>query len=125
MRRKPCIGFCFRDAYEAFCGHMNDMEVVEEYGDRFMHNWLHTWDDGGRMLLRCRKCHGFILAQYSEYHGMAYDDYYLDYFPVSGPEEAHELNEKFDGHAIEAEFPGRWLACDPCRAPRWRCGPVE
>ena len=120
MRKKPCIGFCIADAFEAFCWHMDQTDVVEEYGDRYLHNWLHTWDDGGRRLLRCRKCGGYILCQYSEYHGMDYDDYYLDYFPVSGAEEAHILNEKYDGYAIEKEYPGRWLICDPGRAPQWR-----
>ena len=117
MKRRPCIGFYMDDAFEAY-KHM-ETEVVEEYGDRVGPNWLHTWDEGGRRLLRCKKCGGFILYQFSELLSMEDDDYFSDYFPVSGPDEAKMLNEKYDGYAIEAEFPERWLICDPCKAPHW------
>lgn len=117
MEGKPCIGFSMENAVEAY-KHM-ETEAVEEYGDHFNNNWLHTWDDGERVLLRCKNCGGYILCQTSEYHGMEDDDYYADYFPVSGSDEAHKLNEQFDGDAIETDFPGRWLICDPCRTPHW------
>ena len=117
MEGWPCIGFAMEKPDKAY-SHM-DTEVVEEYGDSCGNNWLHTWSEGGRRLLRCKKCGGYILYQLSELHGMEYDDYYADYFPVSGPEEARELNEKYDGYSIETEFPRRWLICDPGRTPRW------
>lgn len=94
-------------------------EIIEEYGDRFELNWLHTWDEGGRKLLKCKRCGGFILCQFSELHSMEDDDYFLDYFPVSSPEEARNLNAKYDGYAIESDFPDRWLICDPCKPPHW------
>ena len=37
------------------------------------------------------------------------DDYYSDFFPVSSPEEADELNRRYDGYAIERAFPRRYL----------------
>lgn len=118
MKNKPCIGFYMEDAFEAYYKHM-DPEVVEEYGDKAGQNWLHTWDEGGRTLLRCKRCGGYMLRQYSELHSIEDDDYYSDFFPVTGPEEARSLNEKYDGYTIETDFPGRWLICDPCKAPRW------
>lgn len=117
MKKGACIGFRMDDAVKAY-RHM-DVEVVEEYGDKSGLHWLHTWDDGGRKLLRCRNCGGYILCQVSELKGIEFDDYYADFFPVSGPAEARNLNEEYDGYAIEAEFLGRWLICDPCRVPRW------
>ncbi len=117
MNKRPCIGFYMEDAFEAY-QHMGT-EVIEEYGDRVGHNWLHTWDEGGRKLLRCRKCGGYILCQFSELHSMEDEDYYSDSFQVSGPEEARNLNRMYDGYKIETDFPGRWLICDPCKAPLW------
>lgn len=112
---KPCIGFSMDDAAEAF-EHM-DKEIVKDYGDTWGKNILHTWDDGHRVLLRCKRCGGYMLLQLSEFHGMGDDDYYADYFPVSGPREAEELNEKYDGEEIEESFPGRWMIADA--RPHW------
>ena len=119
MDGKACIGFDLEDPSEAFYRHM-DPETVVEYGDVYELKQLHVWHDGGRQLLRCRKCGGYILCQYSEYHGMEEgDDYSREFFPVSGPEEAREINEKLDGYEIISRFPRRWLSCDPGRTPYW------
>ncbi len=99
MKQRLCIGFYMDDAFEAY-KHM-ETEVVEEYGDRVGHNWLHTWDEGGRKLLRCKNCGGYILYQFSELLSMEDDDYFSDYFPLSGPDEANMLNEKYDGYAMD------------------------
>ena len=106
---RPCIAFAMDTAEEAW-EHMS-FEVVEEYGDWMYGHSLHTWDRGERTLFRCRKCGGYVLYQYSEYSDPISCDEscYDDYFPVSGPEEADELNRKYDGFAIEREFPGRYL----------------
>ncbi len=113
---KPCIGFSMDDAEEAY-KHMDDRERVKDYGDMSGKNILHTWDDGSRVLMRCKRCGGYILLQLSEFHGMEDDSYYADYFPVSGPCEARWINEKFDGERIEKEFPCRWMIVDG--KPHW------
>lgn len=103
----PCAAFAMKDAQAAY-EHLSDYKVVQHYGDGKQGHWFHTWDDGYRHLGICPKCHGFILVQRSEYHGEE-DSYYGDYFPVSGPAEADEVNKKYDGWEIEEHFPGRYL----------------
>ena len=103
----PCAAFAMTDAQAAY-EHLSDYKVVQHYGDGKQGHWFHTWDDGYRHLGVCPKCHGFILVQRSEYHGEE-DSYYGDYFPVSGPAEADEVNKKYDGWEIEEHFPGRYL----------------
>ena len=112
---KPCVGFSMEEAKEAY-EHM-DRELVRDYGDIYGNNILHTWDDGWRTLMRCKKCGGYILLQVSEFHGMDDDSYYVDYFPVAGPAEAQEINEKYNGEKIEEEFPQKWLIADG--HPHW------
>ena len=67
--------------------------------------------------MRCKKCGGYILLQVSEFHGMDDDSYYVDYFPVAGPTEARDINERYNGEKIEEEFPLRWLIADGY--PHW------
>ena len=107
MKTHGCVGFLTENAAEAW-EHIGDYEVVERYGDMCGDIVLHTWDDGERFLGKCRRCGGYILIQKSEYHAFD-DDIYVDYFPVSGPEEAHELNRRYSGYMIENSFPGRYL----------------
>ena len=107
---RACIGFEMDNAEEARI-HM-DFEIIENYGDEAYGHILHTWDDGERMLARCRKCGGYILIQKSEFHSFSddgADSYYTDYFPVNGTEEVDELNRKYDGFALETSFPVRFL----------------
>lgn len=107
---KPCIAFSMDDAKKAY-QHM-ERERVKDYGSICGKNILHTWDDGSRTLMRCKKCGGYILLQISEFHGMEDDVYYADFFPVSGPKEAQMINEQYDGERIEKEFPHRWMIAD-------------
>ncbi len=92
----------------------DDFELVEFYGDCYKDahgkviHWLHTWDDGYRSLIRCKKCNALILQQNSEFHG-AHDSYYIDLFPVESRAEAEALNASMDGFAIEQNFQGIWL----------------
>ena len=103
-----CIGFTMKDVAAAY-EHM-EFELVEAYGDSAYGHYLHTWDDGGRSLFRCRNCGGYVLAQKSEYHGLSDDDsYYRDYFPVDSPQEADELNRKYNGFEIENRFPEKYI----------------
>ena len=112
---KPCIAFSMDDAEKAY-QHM-DREQVKDYGSSCGKNILHTWDDGSRVLMRCKNCGGYILLQMSEFHGMEDDAYYADYFPVSGPKEAQMINEQYDGDTIEEKFPHRWMIADG--HPHW------
>ena len=106
---KACIAFGMKDPNEAFA-HMKTRRV-ENYGDYAYGHYLHTWDEGERFLLKCEACGGYVLLQKSEYHSFSdtADSYYSDWFPVESPEEADELNRKYDGFKIEQEFPGRYL----------------
>ena len=95
-----------RKAYEHIDKHA---VVVDSYGSSAFGHDLYVWDEGYRDLLYCPVCDAYILKQKSEYHGMEDDDYYSDYFPVSGSKEAAELNLYLDGYAIEQKFPRRYL----------------
>ena len=103
----PCTAFDIEDAGEAW-RHMKHYTIVQNFGDVYNGKNLFCFDEGGRYLARCKKCGGYILVQKSEFHGEE-DDYYADYFPVSGLEECVELNEKYDGFQIEESFPRRYL----------------
>ena len=107
---KACIGFEFDDAQQAW-DHMQ-FEIIKDYGDYAYGHCLHTWDDGKRMLAKCKACGGYVLIQKSEFHAfsdMSSDSYYSGFFPVESAEDAEELNRKFDGFSIEREFPSRYL----------------
>ena len=113
---KACIGFKMKDAVEAY-KHM-ELELVEEYGGYAYGHYLYTWDEGERHLCRCKKCGGYVLVQNSEFHSMTGNDsYYRDYFPVGSPEEADELNRKYDGFQIEYDSGIRFLI--PNSRPHW------
>ena len=105
----PCIAFKFEDPREAY-EHMK-YEVVEDYGCEAYGHYLYTWDDGYRILAKCKNCRGYILVQSSEFHSFtdSGDSYYTDWFPVSSPREADEFNRKYDGFQIESEFNDRYL----------------
>lgn len=104
-----CIAFAMEEAKCAYKHIDENWETVTRYGDAAYGHELYVWDDGCRILGRCRECGAFILKQVSEYHGMEDDDYYVDYFPVADPEEADRLNRQYDGFAIERAFPHRYL----------------
>jgi len=104
---KECIAFKEHDVVKAW-NHM-DYDVVADYGDYAYGHYLHCWDDGKRFLAKCRNCGGYILIQKSEYHGMRDDDYYTDYFPVEGAEDAETFNRRYDGFAMEQNFTERYI----------------
>ena len=106
--RKMCEAFQMQDPVEAF-QHLK-LRTVENYGGSAYGHSLYTWDRGERWLGQCT-CGGYVLVQESEYNSPNWseEDDYVDYFPVSGPEEADELNRKYDGFSIEREFSGRIL----------------
>ena len=106
----PCIGLEMEYAVDAFDHFSGNLEVVQDYGWSCGNNLLHAWDEGGRVLFRCKACGGYVLKQSSEFHGFSGDDdLYTDYFPMSGPEEAEELNRTLDGTVIEREFEGNYI----------------
>ncbi len=104
---KECIAFHFDDVKEAR-EHM-DLEIIQDFGSFAYGHALYCWDDGHRYLARCRRCGGYVLVQSSEFHGAIDDDYYTDYFPVCGLDEADKLNRLYSGFAIEASFEKRYL----------------
>lgn len=104
-----CCLFQYATAEEA--AQNRDFEVLENYGDIYFDSngnavhFLHTWDDGYRLLVRCKRCGALFLLQRSEFHGIE-DSYYTDYFAVADREEALKLNASYDGFTIEQEFTG-------------------
>lgn len=110
-----CQAFDFEDAEEAW-EHMS-LEILRDYGDFAYGHSLHTWDDGKRMLARCKTCGGFILIQKSEFHSFSDgdDSYYTDYFPVEDEKEADKFNKMYSGFDIEKAFPERYLCMTDLR----------
>ena len=86
-------------------------EVVEKYDNDEYDHPLYTWDDGYRILGKCKECNQLILLQRSEYHDFTNgeDSLYSDYFAVSSPEEADDLNKKYNGFDIEFKCNKKWL----------------
>ncbi len=105
-----CIGLDMRDPVEAWKHIYEDQERVVDYGDNAYGHPLYSWDNGGRALLYCKVCGGYVLLQKSVYYGYDNDDRYCrDYFPVESPQEADELNRKYNGINIELNYPDRYL----------------
>jgi hypothetical protein len=116
---RQCCLFSYSNANKAV--KKMDFEIVEEYGDVFLDkmgtvvHFLHTWDDGHRTLIRCKKCGALFLRQCSEFHNMcddSGDSHYTCWFPVACREEALIYNEKYSGLDLEREYSGVWI---------WRC----
>ncbi|MBQ9154753.1 MAG: hypothetical protein IJ130_13205 [Solobacterium sp.] len=111
---KRCEAFAMQDAVQAW-KHIQP-EIIRRYGDDAYGHALHTWDEGGRMLIRCRRCGGLLLVQKSEFHSYMDDDsYYTDWFPVDNEQDADQLNRMYDGFAIERQFPERFLCMTDLR----------
>ena len=55
-----CVGFEMENVKDAFEHFYGKWDWIESYGDSAYGHYLHTWDDGERALLRCRKCGGLI-----------------------------------------------------------------
>ena len=118
---RPCIAFAMRDPKMAYEHLQTGSVPVIQYGSTFDGKPIHTCDDGERTLCRCKLCGGYFLVQDSERRDFSTgnDEYFTDFFPVSGPEDAEMLNRKFDGYQIEFGFPGKYLAQDNTSAPHW------
>lgn len=103
---KKCIAFQMKDAKKAL-KHIN--ENIEIINDRNNYKYpLYTWDNGYRILMKCKKCGALILLQSSEFHSFNDEDsFYQSYFPVSSFEEANELNRKYD---LKKEFNREYLS---------------
>ena len=97
------VGLChiygIEDAGEAH--KQLEVECVKSYGDETtlpdgtLLHYNSVWDDGYRVLLRCKHCGGLLLKQTSTYTSMSYDDsdgHYTDYLPAWSEEEADLLN---------------------------------
>ncbi len=119
---KACIAFNMEDVAAALAHIHRSFEMQIDYGDRAYGHCLQPWDEGGRCLFWCKACGGYLLRQESEFHSFCGDDsYYVDYYPVSGPEEADQLNRMYDGGTLELCFSKRYLSSTNGRW-RWRKG---
>ncbi len=114
MNRYPCHIYEIPEGKDAIAA--LKVERVKDYGDcvhlddgTVLH-WNYTWDDGGRMLLRCRECGALLLLQSSEYHSFSDspDGYYSDWIPAATEEEADLLNILLDVLELE-DYPCRHL----------------
>ncbi len=85
----------------------NNLKFVRNYGSRCNGHDLHTWDEGGRTLLRCSKCGCYVMEQYSEIHMP--DSTYIDYFPVRDEKHAEEVNERYNGWTLETDYPYKMI----------------
>ncbi len=93
-----CHIYGIEDAKEAY--KQLEVEYVKSYGDETrlpdgtLLHYNSVWDDGYRVLLRCKHCGGLLLKQVSKYESMSddVDGYYEDYIPVWSEEEAELLN---------------------------------
>lgn len=107
-----CVAFEMVDPKDALEHIQNNIEYIKKYVEEDYPHPLYTWDDGYRVLGKCKKCGAYILLQSSEYH--AFDDggdsYYKDYFPVENEEDAEELNRNYNGVTIERDLDRIWLA---------------
>lgn len=111
-KRELCCIFSFPDADTA--ARNFDFEIVENYGDAYRDSrgkvvhYLHTWDDGNRTLIRCRRCGALFLRQDSEYHDMCHgnDAYYTTLVPVKSRDKALAYNKKYNGDALENKCGG-------------------
>ncbi len=88
-----------------------DLEFLEDFGDTYYNeagevvHYLHTWDEGRRILAVCRKCGELVLRQSSEFHSYE-DSYYESLFPVDSREEALYLNKTYGGYDLEMKYSG-------------------
>ena len=108
---KPCVGFFLVNPLAAYEHMTRSINRLADYGSFQYGHSLHTWDDGERFLAKCGRCGGYILIQSSEFHSFtdSDDSFFTDFFPVSSPEEAEELNRRYDGFQIERDFGKRFL----------------
>nr|MCR4876205.1 hypothetical protein [Clostridiales bacterium] len=100
-----------KEAYESF-----EAERIKEYGDdvsledgTVLHQ-NYMWDDGGRTLVRCKKCGGLLIVQSSLYESFSDspDGRYTDWIPAASEEEADLLNILYGARDME-DFPCRHL----------------
>ncbi len=102
-----CCIFEFENIEEAIKS--MDFEFIKGYEDKFINkdgsikHYLHTWDDGERRLIRCKRCGAYFLRQDSEFHGFDDSDY-MDWFQVESPNAAEKLNEMLNGWEIERKY---------------------
>ena len=123
MERKktcyPCHIWGIEDAEEA--GKARKTELVRDYGqdiwleDGTLLNYVNSWEDDGRYLLRCRECGGLMLKQHVVDPAPYFDDPDLEYFdwiPVATEEEGGLLNILLGEHEMD-DYPFRHLrSCD-------------
>ena len=115
---KVCAAFQMNTAYEAWNHLYKRSRVVARYGSTYEGKWLHLWDEGDRTLFQCLSCGGCFLVQRSSFFGQN-NITRIDYFPVTGPDEAESLNHRWDGWQIENSFPERYLSQDEEHGTHW------
>ncbi len=115
---KPCVAFQLESASDALKHLYSNSRITTKYGDHFAGNRLHKWEKGERVLFHCQVCGGYYLLQDSEFYDLD-GSCCSDYFPVTGPEEAEDLNRRWDGWKIEKCFPEKYLFLDEHGSSHW------
>ena len=124
-KEKICAAFSMAKASEAYMHILENFEFLKSYGDFAYGHTLYVFDDGKRVLGRCRVCNRLILLQTSEYHSYSAendDSYYSDYYPLEKESDAEELNRLYDGFTLGRKFEGRYLSVTNL-VPVWRENP--
>ena len=91
-----------------------NFKMIRDFGDTVYNpdgsvkHYLHTWDDGYRILVQCQKCGAIFIVQSSEYHGKE-DSYYRDWYQVEDEKRAIIINNRLDGWGIENKYNAPWI----------------
>ncbi len=109
---KPCCIFSYDEASTAIKNF--DYLVIKDLGKKVHNNdgtikhSNYVWDDGGRKIIQCKKCHAIFLYQWSEFHSNYgdQDSHYENYFLVKDLDEAILLNNNYSGFKLEMGFKG-------------------
>ena len=125
-RTKICAAFYMEEADEAYRHIRENFVFLKSYGDFAYGHTLYVYEEGKRVLGRCKACDRLILVQNSEYHSHSAEDddsYYSDYYPLEKESDAEELNRRYNGNVLERRFEGRFLSVTNYH-PVWRENPV-
>jgi len=107
-----CCLFDFENISQAHI-QMN-FKMIRDFGDTAYNSdgsvkhYLHTWDDGDRILVQCQNCGAFFIVQSSEYHGQE-DSYYRDWYQVEDEQRAIVINNMLGGWDLENKYNAPWI----------------
>ena len=112
-KMKRCCLFSYNTAEEAMA--QKPFKRIEVFGNKQLNpdgtvkHWLHSGENGERMLVKCKKCGALFLWQ-SSYMTWRNDTVYHELIlPVENRETALEYNEKYNGWFLESNYCGLYI----------------